>query len=74
MTTDPLVLKCQSKPQLPVTDLFSQQDPTGCEARAAQADINREAANLQELLSRLTGSVTPLSISSKAAQVVLRQF
>ncbi|HBG07909.1 MAG: hypothetical protein A2075_19060 [Geobacteraceae bacterium GWC2_58_44] len=38
------------------------------------ADLNREAANMLELQSRQSSCATPLSISSKAAQAVLRQF
>jgi hypothetical protein len=38
------------------------------------ADLSREAANMLELLSRQSTCVTPLSISSKAAQAVLKQF
>lgn len=37
-------------------------------------DLNREAANMLELLARQSDRTTPLSISSKAAQAVLKQF
>ena len=40
----------------------------------APADLNREAANMLELLARQSDCSTPLSISSKAAQAVLKQF
>ena len=38
------------------------------------ADLHREAANMLELQSRQSTSAASLSISSKAAQAVLRQF
>ena len=38
------------------------------------ADLNREAANMLELQSRQSMGVTPLSISSQAAQTVMKQF
>ncbi|HEY5512848.1 MAG TPA: hypothetical protein VIK40_04315 [Geomonas sp.] len=37
-------------------------------------DLVREGANMLELQMRQSMCVTPLSMSSKAAQVVLRQF
>ena len=40
----------------------------------APADLNQEAANMLELMSRQSTRVTALSISSKQAQAVLRQF
>jgi len=51
---------------------ISQAD--GCRDDGAATALSREAANLLELLSRHSMSDTPLSISSKAAQAVLRQF
>lgn len=62
MTSDP----CQWKNK--------ESEPAGCQEQAPPADLNREAANLLELLSRQSASATPLSISSKAAQAVLKQF
>lgn len=38
------------------------------------ADLHREAANMLELQSRQSNSGTALSLPSKAAQTVLRQF
>jgi len=37
-------------------------------------DLNREGANMLELLTRQSTSITTLSIFSKSAQTVLRQF
>jgi hypothetical protein len=45
----------------------------GC-GKQPTADLHREAANMLALQSRQTSSMTSLSISSKAAQAVLRQF
>jgi len=46
----------------------------GYPGEQSQEDLNREAANMQELLSRQPALATPLSICSKQAQAVLRQF
>jgi hypothetical protein len=40
----------------------------------ASADLCQEAANMLELLSRQSPSFDLLSVTSKAAQAVIRQF
>jgi hypothetical protein len=49
--------------------------PAGLEEPAPEPrDLSQEAANMLELLSRQSASLDLLSITSKAAQAVIRQF
>jgi hypothetical protein len=59
-----------ARPEIPEPQAGNDQSKNS----APPADLNQEASNMLELLSRQSMSGTPLSFSSKAARAVMNQF